>query len=68
MLLHPTNTDPEGRVANGGQREKEGKKMATGEDRQEGVKGAVEELKGRTKEAVGTLFGHDSTQREGRAQ
>jgi uncharacterized protein YjbJ (UPF0337 family) len=42
--------------------------MVDREDRQEGIKGAVEELKGRVKETVGTFLGNDSAQREGRAQ
>ena len=33
-----------------------------------GIKGAVEDVKGKVKEAAGTLGGLDSLQREGRAQ
>jgi uncharacterized protein YjbJ (UPF0337 family) len=34
----------------------------------EGVKGVVEDVKGKAKEAVGALSGQDSLAREGRAQ
>jgi uncharacterized protein YjbJ (UPF0337 family) len=34
----------------------------------EGVKGAVEDVKGKAKEAVGTVTGHDDLAEEGRAQ
>jgi uncharacterized protein YjbJ (UPF0337 family) len=33
-----------------------------------GVKGVVEDLKGKTKDAVGTVTGNDSLKREGQAQ
>ena len=33
-----------------------------------GAKGAVEDVKGKVKEATGTLTGNDSLKREGRAQ
>lgn len=33
-----------------------------------GIKGIVEDLKGKAKEAAGTVFGNDSLQREGEAQ
>ncbi|OXM74561.1 MULTISPECIES: CsbD family protein [Amycolatopsis] len=42
--------------------------MTDKEDRQEGIKGAVEGLKGKVKETAGTFLGNDSAQREGRAQ
>jgi len=35
---------------------------------QEGVKGVVEDVKGKTKEAVGTVTGRDDLVREGKAQ
>ena len=35
---------------------------------QEGVKGVVEDVKGKAKEAVGTVAGRDDMVREGRAQ
>ena len=35
---------------------------------QEGVKGAVEDVKGKAKEAVGTVTGRDDMIREGKAQ
>lgn len=35
---------------------------------EEDMKGSVEQLKGRAKEAFGALAGQDSTQREGREQ
>ena len=35
---------------------------------QEGVKGVVEDVKGKTKEAVGTVTGRDDMIREGKAQ
>lgn len=34
----------------------------------EGIKGFVEDMKGRAKEAIGALGGNDSLQREGQAQ
>jgi uncharacterized protein YjbJ (UPF0337 family) len=34
----------------------------------EGVKGVVQDVKGKAKEAAGTVAGNDSLQREGRAQ
>jgi uncharacterized protein YjbJ (UPF0337 family) len=42
--------------------------MTDEEDDQEGIKGAVEEWKGRLKEAAGSIFGTDETPRDGRAQ
>jgi len=33
----------------------------------EGIKGAVEDVEGKAKEAVGSLAGQDSLQREGKA-
>ena len=33
-----------------------------------GAKGVVEDLKGKTKEAAGTVVGNDSLEREGKAQ
>ncbi|OBF30347.1 general stress protein CsbD [Mycobacterium sp. ACS1612] len=35
---------------------------------QEGIKGAVEDVKGKAKEAVGTVTGRDDLTREGKAQ
>ena len=35
---------------------------------QEGIKGAVEDVKGKAKEAVGTVTGRDDMVREGKAQ
>lgn len=35
---------------------------------EEGVKGVVEDVKGKTKEAVGTVTGRDDLVREGKAQ
>ncbi|HEX2130356.1 MAG TPA: CsbD family protein [Actinophytocola sp.] len=37
-------------------------------DKNEGVRGAVEEIKGRFKEAAGAMVGDDATTREGQAQ
>ena len=37
-------------------------------DPQEGVKGVVEDVKGKAKEAVGTVTGRDDMVREGKAQ
>ncbi|MEO6794875.1 MAG: CsbD family protein [Mycobacterium sp.] len=34
----------------------------------EGIKGIVEDVKGKAKEAVGTVTGHDELTREGQAQ
>ncbi|EHK88928.1 CsbD family protein [Saccharomonospora azurea] len=42
--------------------------MAGGGEKQEGIKGAVEDLKGRAKEAAGTFLGNDDMEREGGAQ
>jgi uncharacterized protein YjbJ (UPF0337 family) len=42
------------------------KKKSTGP--QEGVKGVVEDVKGKAKEAVGTVTGRDDLVREGKAQ
>lgn len=42
--------------------------MAERDENQEGVKGAVEDLKGRTKETFGTALGNDEMEREGSAQ
>ncbi|EIE97011.1 CsbD family protein [Saccharomonospora glauca] len=39
-----------------------------GGDKQEGIKGAVEDLKGRAKETAGTFLGNDEMEREGSAQ
>ncbi|GAA1212635.1 MULTISPECIES: microaggregate-binding protein 1 [Prauserella] len=38
------------------------------DEQQEGLKGAVEDIKGRVKQAAGSLLGHDSMQQEGSAQ
>jgi uncharacterized protein YjbJ (UPF0337 family) len=35
---------------------------------EEGIKGAVEDVKGKAKEAVGTVTGHDDLTEEGKAQ
>ncbi|MCG7592820.1 microaggregate-binding protein 1 [Mycobacterium sp. C3-094] len=35
---------------------------------EEGIKGVVEDVKGKTKEAVGTVAGRDDLKREGEAQ
>ncbi len=35
---------------------------------EEGIKGVVEDVKGKTKEAVGTVTGRDDLTREGKAQ
>lgn len=35
---------------------------------QQGIKGVMEDVKGRLKESAGTLFGKDDKQREGRTQ
>lgn len=35
---------------------------------EEGIKGVVEDVKGKTKEAVGTVTGRDDVVREGKAQ
>jgi uncharacterized protein YjbJ (UPF0337 family) len=35
---------------------------------QEAIKGVVEDIKGKAKEALGTLIGRDDVQREGKAQ
>ncbi|CAN5336791.1 CsbD family protein [soil metagenome] len=35
---------------------------------EEGIKGAVEDVKGKAKEAVGTVTGRDDLQKEGQAQ
>lgn len=42
--------------------------MTNEQGRQEGIKGAVEDFKGRVKETTGTLLGNDQMQREGQAQ
>ncbi|OQO90714.1 CsbD family protein [Saccharomonospora piscinae] len=42
--------------------------MTGGDERQEGIKGAVEDMKGRVKEAAGTFLGNDEMEREGSAQ
>lgn len=42
--------------------------MTREEKTQEGVKGAVEDLKGKVKETAGALLGNDSMHREGQAQ
>ncbi|CAM2773739.1 CsbD family protein [Saccharomonospora xinjiangensis] len=42
--------------------------MAGSDDKREGIKGAVEDLKGRAKEAAGTFLGNDDMEREGGAQ
>jgi uncharacterized protein YjbJ (UPF0337 family) len=42
------------------------KKKSTGPE--EGVKGVVEDVKGKAKEAVGTVTGRDDLVREGKAQ
>lgn len=42
--------------------------MAERDERQEGIKGAVEDMKGRVKETAGTFLGRDDMEREGSAQ
>ncbi|PXY34812.1 general stress protein CsbD [Prauserella coralliicola] len=42
--------------------------MGNRDEQQEGLKGAVEDIKGRVKESAGALFGNDQIQREGGAQ
>ncbi|WP_019813646.1 CsbD family protein [Saccharomonospora saliphila] len=42
--------------------------MGNRDESQEGIKGAVEDLKGRAKEAFGTVLGNDEMEREGDAQ
>lgn len=42
--------------------------MADRNEKQEGVKGAVEDIKGKAKETAGTFLGNDSMEREGKAQ
>jgi uncharacterized protein YjbJ (UPF0337 family) len=42
--------------------------MGQSDEQQEGIKGAVEDLKGRAKEAAGTFLGRDEMEREGGAQ
>jgi uncharacterized protein YjbJ (UPF0337 family) len=42
--------------------------MAENSGPQEGIKGAVEGVKGKTKEAVGTVTGRDDLTEEGKAQ
>lgn len=42
--------------------------MADKDQQQEGIKGAVEDMKGRVKETAGTFMGNDSMEREGAAQ
>lgn len=42
--------------------------MADNSGPQEGIKGVVEDVKGRAKEAVGTVTGRDDLTEEGKAQ
>ncbi|MDP9164752.1 MAG: CsbD family protein [Actinomycetota bacterium] len=42
--------------------------MADNTGPQEGIKGVVEDVKGKAKEAVGTVSGRDDLTREGKAQ
>ncbi|MDT5098848.1 MAG: hypothetical protein QOC76_2585 [Mycobacterium sp.] len=42
--------------------------MADNSGPQEGIKGAVEDVKGKAKEAVGTVAGRDDMTEEGKAQ
>lgn len=42
--------------------------VGSNDEQSEGIKGAVEGLKGKVKETAGTFLGNDSMQREGRSQ
>ncbi|WP_158879729.1 CsbD family protein [Amycolatopsis anabasis] len=42
--------------------------MTERDEQREGVKGAVEDLKGKAKETAGTFLGNDTLEREGKAQ